>query len=170
MVTISELYDRYYAKQKQGDTLQAKWQAKANAVCELFNVRRAIVKLSNRMDVRAKYFGRIRTLRIGEHCWGGIEDAFHHEIAHHIVRERFGRVKSHGRQFKRILWDIVCKCYPNPQSYKWECDYKNVKRYADKKIAKTKPKEDTVEATEPIPVIKVDNIRHYTQEYLEEHQ
>jgi len=136
MKTISQLYDQFYAKQKQGDTLQAKWQAKANTVAEIFNVRRPVVKVSYRKDAHAKYFGGTRTLRISENNWGGIEDAFHHEIAHHIVRERFGRAKSHGKEFKRIIWDVVCKCYSDPRQYKWNYDYKAVGKYAEKKISK----------------------------------
>ena len=129
---IHQLYDQYYKDTKQLGMLQAFWQGQANQVSQDFSIHRPIVRISTRTQ-KGRYRGSTRTIIIGEHCWRGIDKSFYHEIAHHITRERFGMVKSHGRQFKRILWQVVNKYCPN---YTWDNEYTSVKHYAEKKFAK----------------------------------
>lgn len=136
--TISQLYDRYYAKQKQADALLIEWQSKANALAEVFNVHRPIVKFIR--GCRGYYRRSKRLVCIGKNAWRGVETTFLHEIAHHITFERFGNLKQHhGRKFKGILWAVAEKHYGNPSDYSWCNEYPSVKQYAKKKFVKASP-------------------------------
>lgn len=113
-------------------------------LASFYQMRAPRVRLTGRTKSRrgVAYYGNLRGTRTGAIRLGNAADEW--VVLHEFAHCRHGywngllarREEPHGEAFFNTLWDIAESWYGDPRRYPWAKEYKQVKRWAEGRIAR----------------------------------
>jgi len=132
--SIDQLYNTYYAHKDTKATLQIQVLSEVTKICKHFNVPPPIVRVTQGRRGRYNY---VKEMLVVTNCSGMTPvSTIVHETAHHITRRLYSPRRPHGKEFKRVLWQIIRFYYEMPTEYEWEREYRSVKKFLLRRIQK----------------------------------
>jgi len=132
--SIDQLYNTYYANKDTKATLQIQVLSEVTKICKHFNVPPPTVRVTQGRAGRYRYHDQVLTVT-SQSTMTPIS-VIVHETAHHITRRLYSPRRPHGKEFKRVLWQIIRFYYEMPTEYEWEREYRSVKKFLLRRIQK----------------------------------